>query len=480
MMNKKTLFLILTLVIFCFVLFLPFAGHGFIHDDFEHLNSVAFQPLRVGLLKATGGLFYAPLAWLSFKANFLFWGPETAFPYALTNLLIHTANVILIFFIAKKLWRSDIVAFWTALGFALLFPSNIWAVMWIATRAHLMTAFFYLAGMLATLWLTRAERYKELFAVLIVIFAGLSLFSKESGVTLIATIFLIFFYEKKTGNLKGKFLSSIIILTAGMLIVLAFYFYLRSHSGAASVSIGSGKWYSYSLSPGIFFSNLGSYVWRTYGILSLIVIGICLSLKLDRRKLDFSLLTKNEFLFSLLMFGVMISPFILLAGRSGIYTYLPEVAAALLLGAIVRSLYQSSNEFNFSAKYSQIPVAVIVIILIGFTIGQSQKWVKMAETNTKVLSQIAILEPQMPARTFVILRYSEVDEKNRFPDGLSMSSFSPALQLKYADSSIYGAIVKQDKEIFLPKILAVKEFAYTVENGQPKIVEVFDNSLNEK
>jgi hypothetical protein len=471
-MNKKTLFFVLTLAILSFALFLPFAGHGFIHDDFEHLNSVAFQPLRVGLLKATGGLFYAPLAWLSFKANFLFWGPETAFPYALTNLLIHTANVILLFFITEKLWRSDIVAFWTALGFILLFPSNIWAVMWIATRAHLLTAFFYLAGMLAALWLTRAKKNKVLFAVLIVIFAGLSIFSKESGVTLIATIILIFIYEKRTGNLKGKFLPSVIILTAGLLVVFGVYFYLRAYSGAASVSIGSGKWYSYSLSPGIFLSNLGSYGWRTYGILSLIVLAICLSLKLDRKKLDFSLLTKNELLLSLIMFGLMIAPFILLAGRSGIYTYLPGVAGALLLGAAVRSLFQSSDEFRFSSIYSLIPVAVIVIILISFTIGQSQKWVKMAETNTKVLSQIVALEPQMPEKTFVILRYSETDEKNRFPDGLSMSSFSPALQLKFEDSSIYGAIVKQDKEIFLPKILAVKEFAYTVENGEPKIVEI--------
>lgn len=475
-MNKKTLFFVLTLAVLSFALFLPFAGHGFIHDDFEHLNSVAFQPLKVGLLKATGGLFYAPLAWLSFKANFLFWGPETAFPYALTNLLIHTANVILLFFIAKKLWRSDIVAFWTALGFALLFPSNIWAVMWIATRAHLMTAFFYLAGMLAALWLTREERYKVLFAVLFVIFAGLSLFSKESGVTLIATILLIFIYEKKTGNLKGNFLPSIIILTAGMLIVLGFYFYLRAYSGAASVSIGSGKWYSYSLSPAIFFSNLGSYGWRTYGILSLILIGICLSLKLNRRKLDFSLLTRNELFLSLIMFGLMISPFILLAGRSGIYTYLPGVAAALLLGATVRSLFQTGDEFSFSAKYSQIPVAVIVIILISFTIGQSQKWVKMAETNTKVLSQIAALEPQMPGKTFVILRYSDVDEKNRFPDGLSMSSFSPALQLTFADKSLGGAIVKGEEPLFLPKIISAKEFAYTVENGQPKIVEINSES----
>lgn len=477
MMNKKTLFLILTLAILSLALFLPFAGHGFIHDDFEHLNSVAFQPLRVGLFKATGGLFYAPLAWLSFKANFLFWGPETAFPYALTNLLIHTANVILLFFIAKRLWNSDVVAWWTALGFALLFPSNIWAVMWIATRAHLMTAFFYLAAMLATLWLTRAERYKELFAVLIVIFAGLSLFSKESGITLIATIFLIFLYEKRTGNLKGKFLPSITVFTGGMLIVLGFYFYLRAHSGAASVSIGSGKWYSYSLSPSVFLSNLGSYGWRTYGILSLIVIGLCLSLKIDRKKLNFGLLTRNEVLLSLLMFGLMISPFILLAGRSGIYTYLPGVAAALLLGAIVRSLYQSENEFSFSAKYSQIPVAVIILILIGFTIGQSRKWVKMVETNTKVLSQIAALEPQMPEKTFVILRYSEVDEKNRFPDGLSMSSFAPAMQLTFADKSLGGAIVKGEEPLFLPKILSAKEFTYTIENGQPKIVEVSDKSI---
>ena len=472
---KRRYFFLLTLVFFSFALFLPFIGHGFIHDDFEHLGSVVFQTLDIGLTKATGGPFYAPIAWLSFKFDWFLWGSHNAFPFAMTNLTIHSANIILLYCFVERLWRDETAARWAVLGFFLLFPANIWAVMWIATRAHLLTTFFYLAGMLATLWLTRTERFKMVSALVIVIFATLALFTKESGITMFATVFLILIHKKTTGNIRGKLLPAMIVFVLGLLILFVFYFWMRMQSGAIPITIGENQWYSYTPSFSLIIRNIGSYGWRTYGILTLLVLGFCLSLKIGRHKLNFSLLTKSETLLSLTMFGLMIAPFIMLAGRSGIYTYLPGVAASILFGATLRSLNQS-HQFLNSSIFSRIPIFVTVIIFISFTIGQSQKWLKMAQTNTEILDQIINLEPQMPKKTFVVLRYSEIDRINRFPDGLSKTSFSPALQLKFADPSLTGVFVKNDDKVVLPNLSSVREFAYTIENGRPKIMRITEFS----
>jgi hypothetical protein len=307
-----------------------------------------------------------------------------------------------------------------------------------------------------------------------VVFAALSLFSKESGITLAATIFVIIIYERTVENIRGKLSQPVILIIGGILIVFAAYFALRSQSGAVSITVGGDQWYSYKPSLSIVLSNLGEYGWRTYGLLLIIAAGICLSKLLNRQKLNFNLLTKNELMLSFATFFVTISPFILLAGRSGIYTYLPGVGASLLLGAMIRSLYQPTEERRRTSLLSQIPIAVSVIILVSFTIGQSQKWVKMARTNMSILSQIAAQEPKMPKKAFVVIRYSEIDVQNKFPDGFGAWSFSSALQLKFDDPSLSGIITKQEEPVSLPETLIIKEFIYTVEEGNPKVIEMSD------
>src|SRR5882672_3617283 len=100
-------------------LFLPVMGRGFIHDDFVHLYSVACGSLWQGLTRANGGPFYTPVAWLTFKVDWILWG-KNPFMMAAGNLLLHIANITLLYAFALKLWRSQIAARWAALGFALL------------------------------------------------------------------------------------------------------------------------------------------------------------------------------------------------------------------------------------------------------------------------------------------------------------------------------------------------------------------------
>ena len=133
---------LLTLIAFHLALYLPMIGHGLVFDDFRHLYSAAFQSLQYGLTRVQGGPFFDPLVWLTFKADWMLWGGRS-FPMAAENLLLHVANIVMLYFLTLRLWQSQIAAWWAALGFALLFPANTWAVMYIATRGHVIGAFFY-------------------------------------------------------------------------------------------------------------------------------------------------------------------------------------------------------------------------------------------------------------------------------------------------------------------------------------------------
>src|SRR6267142_1604820 len=82
---------LLMLVVLHLALFLPMVGRGFIFDDFNHLYSAAYQPFRDGITRVQGGPFFNPLAWLTFKADWMLWDGRS-FPMAVENLVVHIAR----------------------------------------------------------------------------------------------------------------------------------------------------------------------------------------------------------------------------------------------------------------------------------------------------------------------------------------------------------------------------------------------------
>ena len=324
-------------------LFLPVMGRGFIHDDFIHIYSTAHHSLWEGLTRANGGPFYTPITWLTFKLDWVLWA-RNPFLMAAGNLLVHIANIMLLYAFALKLWGSQIAARWAALGFALLFPANTWAVMWISTRAHLLVTFFYLAALVATLWLARAERRRSSAVIVTVLFATLAVFSKESGVTSPVAIAITLMYVRRSERRKMLPLATIIGLFGSLLATLAAYALIRARSEAIPISFSASGWYSYAPSLSVLSENLFRYGWRTYGLLGIMACAIALSQIIRGRRPRLDSFAMNSVLLSAALFVTTIAPFILLRGRSGIYTYLPGIAAALLLGAMARSFAEGKRD----------------------------------------------------------------------------------------------------------------------------------------
>ncbi len=448
-------------------LFLPMIGRGFIHDDFVHLYSVVYDPLWHGLTKATGGPFYAPLAWLTYKFDWMLWG-WNPLAFAAVNLTLHISNILLAYHLAFGLYRSVIAARWAAIGFALLFPANTWAVMWISTRAHLIVTLFYLAAMLATVWYTRTERHRVIAFIAIVSFAALSIFSKESGVTVPAAIALVLFRERITLKQCDISRSAIIGLFTTLFAVLLVYAGIRAQSGAIPITFSGNLGYYYVLSPRILLEHLLRYAWRTYGLLAILAGAIALSqyFRGNTHRLK-SLATKDVFL-SMALFSVTIAPFILLPTRSGIYSYLPGIAAALLLGATARSFYESP--FKPPARVNVVtlsPIILVIVIYSCFAVGHSLRWKKMAEVSADVLHQIVMQQPQVEPNAVIILTCNRVDNENRFPDSIAWG-FPYALRVLYRDPSVDGIIIRQGEK-YGNKSSEIHLFYTTGIDGKPRV-----------
>jgi hypothetical protein len=478
-------------------LFLPVMGRGFIHDDFIHLHSAAYHSMGEGLTRANGGPFYTPVTWITFKLDWILWG-KNPFLMAAGNLLVHIANITLLYTFALKLWRSRIAARWSALGFALLFPANTWAVMWISTRAHLLVTSFYLAALIATLWLARAERRRILAAATIVLFATLSIFSKESGVTSPVAVAITLIYIIRSEGRKMLPLATIIGLFGSLIVALAAYALIRARSEAIPITFSASGWYSYAPSLSVLSENLFRYGWRTYGLLGIMVCAIALSQLTRGCRPRLDSFTMNSALLSLLLFATTIAPLIMLRGRSGIYTYLPGIAAALLLGATARSFYegplkerrrdrekegQREGETNFRSisparrLLAAAPILLVVALYTLFTVVHSLRWKRMAEINNFVLNRIAdqVVKPQ--PNTWFVLTYSEADSVHGFPDSMA-HGFPCALRMLYANPTLNGSIASQAEMRQINIHAPVIRLAYIHGgDGAPRLVITSEDSF---
>ena len=131
----------------------------FVYDDLQYVvdnphvqNGLTLEGLQWALT-TTYAVNWHPLTWISLQLDFQLYG---LYPpgFHLTNILLHTANVVLLFRILLRmtgaLWRSAVVAALFALH-----PMHVESVAWAAERKDVLSVFF---GALA-LWAW--ARYRE-------------------------------------------------------------------------------------------------------------------------------------------------------------------------------------------------------------------------------------------------------------------------------------------------------------------------------
>ena len=205
-----------------FVVFSPALRNGFVNwDDLETLvENQNFRGLTWSHLRWMFTTFhmghYQPLSWVTFGLDYLRWGMD-AFGYHLTNILLHSANAVVFYFVSLRLLAiaapiSSAVVLKLAAGFsALLFaihPLRVESVAWATERRDVLSGFFLLLTVFTYLKAAGAEtrpRSRRGWIGVSALLYVLSLLSKASGMTLPVVLLVLDVYPlRRLGGGKSK------------------------------------------------------------------------------------------------------------------------------------------------------------------------------------------------------------------------------------------------------------------------------------
>ncbi len=196
----------ITFLIYSLALF-----NGFVWDDEEQVvNNSAVYSLRnipqhflgstfnTGGAGGSSGIYYKPLMSTSFTILYIIGGGR-AFLFHLFQIILHTANVVMIFLLFKQIFKKNDLATLLALVFA-IHPFNVEAVVYISALQDVQFLFFGLLSLIIFIYRQRLKKINPLFLSSIFILAAM--LSKETGslFLLIYPLFIFIFYPKYFKN----------------------------------------------------------------------------------------------------------------------------------------------------------------------------------------------------------------------------------------------------------------------------------------
>ena len=188
------------------LVFSPVLRNAFVNwdDDWNLLENVDYRGLAWSNLRWMFTSFhtghYQPLTWFTFGIDYTLWGMNPL-GYHLTNLLFHSVNGVLVYFLCQRIFSLfmgasiqtsgiKIAAVFTALFFA-LHPLRVESVAWATERRDVLSGCFLLAALLCYLRIDgrNGQHYWRWWSTSFVCFA-LSLLAKATGLGL-PIVFLI-------------------------------------------------------------------------------------------------------------------------------------------------------------------------------------------------------------------------------------------------------------------------------------------------
>lgn len=187
-----------SLVVIVLLLYAPVIHHGFLQlwdddayvTDNPHVRSgLTLTNIRWAFTSFEQSNWH-PVAWLSHMVDCQLFGLNPG-PQHAVNLLLHAANVFLVFWLLQRatgaVWRSFFVA-----GLFAVHPLNVETVAWIAQRKSLLSVFFSMLTIAAYGWYAQRTDWKR-YALLVGAFA-LALMAKPMAVTLPLHLLLFDFW----------------------------------------------------------------------------------------------------------------------------------------------------------------------------------------------------------------------------------------------------------------------------------------------
>jgi len=197
-----TLTVCLLLAAITLAVFAQTFGHNFIfYDDNEYVfdNPMVAQGLTLKGFKWAFTGFHAanwhPLTWLSHMLDCQIYGLRHPGGHHATSVLVHTASVIALFLILRKMtgaiWRSAFVA-----AIFAIHPLRAESVAWVAERKDVLSGFFFILTIGAYVRYARGPRSALRYGAVVLLFVA-GLMCKPMLVTLPAILLLLDFWPLK-------------------------------------------------------------------------------------------------------------------------------------------------------------------------------------------------------------------------------------------------------------------------------------------
>jgi len=203
--RRRAWLVVLLLVVTTFAVYWQVRDHEFLNYD-DNIYVSENEHVQAGLTGDTVVWAFArprighwhPLTWLSYMVDVELFGVN---PRALhtTNLILHAANTVLLFFVLKRmtgaLWRSAFVAALFALH-----PLHVEPVAWISSRKDVLSGVFLMLTLLA--YVRYVERPGILRYLLLALSFAMGLMSKPMLVTLPFVLLLLDYWP--LGRMAGE------------------------------------------------------------------------------------------------------------------------------------------------------------------------------------------------------------------------------------------------------------------------------------
>ena len=213
--------LILTLLLYSQILFFELTGCDdklLLNDAKSFVQNSSFSGIISAPYLFQNALFYRPVVNISFVLPLFFNINSLMFQY-LINLLIHSANSLLLFILLRRLNIKNSTSFLLVVLFA-VHPVCVNAIAWLPGRNDSLLMMFILLSVIFYDRYLAAGSYKDLG--LNAAFFLLSLLTKETAITAVI-IFIIYFFIK-----KSKQVNILIYSAAGWIIASGLWYAARS------------------------------------------------------------------------------------------------------------------------------------------------------------------------------------------------------------------------------------------------------------
>lgn len=351
---------------------------------------------------------YMPVTWITYGLDYLVWGMDPL-GYHLTSLLLHGANVMLVYFIALRLFeraglqsdagRGDglrVGAVLTALAFG-LHPLRVESVAWITERRDVLCGFFYLLTIVTYLRAVEAEPRdrsgaRRLYWGAVGLFLA-ALLSKSMAVTLPAVLLVLDVYPLRRlrpgvhgwlapGPRRVWIEKLPFVLAAGLAGAAAL--------GALLSAAGATTWDRLGFLERLAVSahSLSFYLWKTMVPLALsplyelpqpvrildlrylaagaVALAITAAAVVLRRRWPGLLAVWACYVAMLLpVMGILHNGYQITADR---YSYLPTIGWAVLLGGVVASARRGAGSDRVGRR-ALAAAAIVVLFAVPSALG---------------------------------------------------------------------------------------------------------------